>query len=101
MSYSIEALPKVNHLKRKLNPKLQRVINTEVDKILFEPYAGERKTGDLKGVFVHKFRYQELLFLIAYTIDEKAKVITIFAIGPHENFYRDLKRYLTSIRFFH
>lgn len=96
MNYSVESVPKVNRLKRKLTPNLQRTINAEVDKIAQDPYGGERKTGDLSNVFIHKFKHYTLQLLIGYTINEKERKITILAIGPHENFYRDLKRYLST-----
>jgi len=55
-----------------------------------------RLTGDLAGVRVHKFGHMGQLYLLAYETDEKAQVITIYAIGGRENFYRDLKAYLKS-----
>jgi len=37
-----------------------------------------------------------MLYLLAYEVDEGAKIIRIYAVGGHENFYRDLKQYLKS-----
>jgi len=36
------------------------------------------------------------LYLLAYEADEQAEVITIYAVGRRENFYRNLKTYLKS-----
>jgi len=52
---------------------------------------GEEKKGDLKGVFIHKFRFEKDLILLAYTWDAKTR--NLLMLGTHENFYRDLKKY--------
>ena len=55
----------------------------------------ESKKGDLKGFRVHKFSFKKHQFLIAYRFQEPD--IVFFMIGPHENFYRELKRYLREV----
>lgn len=55
------------------------------------PEIGEAKVGDLTGVRVYKFRLSNQLCLLAYRIlDENS--LKLLTFGPHENFYRDLKR---------
>lgn len=56
------------------------------------PRAGERKKGDLSDLWVHKFKSQGQLYLLGYTLDENVRLVFLEAIGPHENFNRDLKR---------
>lgn len=56
------------------------------------PDVGERKKGDLGELWVHKFRSQGQLYLLGYTREEAVRLIYLEALGPHENFYRDLKR---------
>ena len=56
------------------------------------PQLGERKKGDLANLFVYKFRSQNQLYLLGYTVDDGIRLIYLEAVGPHENFYRDLKR---------
>jgi len=56
------------------------------------PDVGERKKGDLAQLWVHKFRSQGQLYLLGYTRDDTVRLIYLEAMGPHENFYRDLKR---------
>ena len=56
------------------------------------PDVGERKKGDLAQLWVHKFRSQGQLYLLGYTREEEVRLIYLEALGPHENFYRDLKR---------
>ena len=67
------------------NPSYMRTQNSE-----------ETKTADLTGVRVHKFRLAGQLYLLAYWVDEAEETITLLALGGHENFYRDLKRYLKT-----
>lgn len=54
------------------------------------PEIGELKRGDLAGVYVHKFKSQNQLMLLAYEYDPKTRMLLL--LGSHENFYRDLKR---------
>ena len=56
------------------------------------PDMGERKKGDLGQLWVHKFRSQGQLYLLGYTREDTVRLIYLEALGPHENFYRDLKR---------
>ncbi len=63
---------------------------TEV--VAADPTVGERKKGDLAELFVYKFRSQNQLYLLGYTVDDEIRLVYLEAVGPHENFYRDLKR---------
>lgn len=56
------------------------------------PDIGERKKGDLAQLWVHKFRSQGQLYLLGYTREDELRLIYLEAMGPHENFYRDMKR---------
>jgi mRNA-degrading endonuclease RelE of RelBE toxin-antitoxin system len=94
MSYIPKAYPKFKRVKKKLPEPLRLEIDRQVDLICENPLLGEPKRGDLKGVRVHKFRYLREEYLLAYQVDHKAKAVILLAIGGHENFYRDLKRYL-------
>lgn len=51
------------------------------------------KKGDLKGVFVHKFNLQNQMYLLAYHLI-KEEILELIMLGPHGNYYRDLKTYL-------
>lgn len=77
---------------KKQNRAFQLVIEDEVERINEEPNIGEEKKGDLSGFKVHKFKFQKQEYLIAYKLQDKN--IVFYMIGAHENFYRDLKRYL-------
>ncbi|MDA8327537.1 MAG: type II toxin-antitoxin system RelE/ParE family toxin [Betaproteobacteria bacterium] len=79
----------------KATKKLHRPQKAELDDAVravgADPEIGEAKVGDLAGVRVYKFRLSNQLCLLAYRIlDTDSLKLLIF--GPHENFYRDLKR---------
>lgn len=63
-----------------------------VQTVAENPDVGERKKGDLGRLWVYKFRSQGQLYLLGYTREDTVRLIYLEALGPHENFYRDLKR---------
>ena len=81
-------------VKKQTRP-IQLAIEDEIEKIVRNPAVGETKTGDLQGFQVHKFKFQRQTLLIAYRSTESD--ILFYLIGTHENFYRELKRYLKEI----
>ena len=81
-------------VKKQTRP-LQLAIEDEIEKIALNPLIGETKKGDLQGFQVHKFNFQRQNLLIAYRVIESD--ILFYLIGSHENFYRELKRYLKEI----
>jgi hypothetical protein len=46
----------------------------------------------LAGLFVYKFRSHNQLYLLGYSVAEAIRLVYLEAVGPHENFYRDIKR---------
>ena len=76
---------------KKLHKQQKAALDEAVRTIVDQPETGETKVGDLAGVQVYKFRMGNLLCLLAYRVlDENA--LKLLMVGPHENFYRDLKR---------
>lgn len=68
------------------------MIDNEIKNIMKSPFAGEEKKGDLRGIYIHKFKIKTIQYLLSYrTINDGLELIMI---GPHENYYRDLKSYL-------
>ena len=77
---------------KKFNKKEKTALDNEIRKIVREPLVGTEKKGDLRGIFIHKFKIKNQLYLLSYrTVSDGLELITI---GPHENYYRDLKTYL-------
>lgn len=73
----------------------QLVIEDEAEKILKDPEIGEAKKGDLAGFRVHKFVFKKQKYLIALKV--KNNDIIFYMIDIHENFYRELKRYIREV----
>ena len=89
----MEALftPAFRRFVKKQSVPLQLTIQDEVDAIIADADIGEGKKGDLAGLRVHKFRFRRQEYLIAYKAGDENLLFVM--IGPHENFYRDLKNY--------
>ena len=76
--------------KKKLKKNQIKDLDIAVKEIIKNPEIGEQKIGDLQGIWVYKFRMVNQENLLAYSWDEKKRVLV--ALGVHENFYRDLKK---------
>jgi mRNA-degrading endonuclease RelE of RelBE toxin-antitoxin system len=76
---------------KKLHRQQKAALDEAVRTIAGQPEAGETKVGDLAGVQVYKFRMGNLLCLLAYRVLDE-NTLKLLMVGPHENFYRDLKR---------
>jgi len=72
--------------------KLQ--LDRVVKRILEDPVIGLEKKGDLRGIYVHKFKLKTTQYLLAYRIS--GENLEMIMIGPHQNYYRDLKKYIKS-----
>ncbi|MBT3309645.1 MAG: type II toxin-antitoxin system RelE/ParE family toxin [Gammaproteobacteria bacterium] len=75
---------------KKLHSNQCAAVNQAIKQVLKDPELGSGKSGDLAGVKVFKFDCVKQLYLLAYTAsDEK---LDLLSLGPHENFYKKLKR---------
>jgi len=79
---------------KKFNKNKKKILDKEIRKIITEPSIGQEKKGDLRGVYVHKFKIHTVQYLLAYRFAKDT--LELIMIGPHENYYRDLKSYLKS-----
>ena len=77
--------------KKLVNAALIADTDAAVATVADNPEVGERKKGDLAHLWVHKFRSQGQLYLLGYAREDAVRLIYLEALGPHENFYRDLK----------
>jgi mRNA-degrading endonuclease RelE of RelBE toxin-antitoxin system len=83
--------PTFERVVKKLHRQQKAALDEAVRTIASQPEVGETKVGDLAGVQVYKFRMGNLLCLLAYRVLDE-NTIKLLMVGPHENFYRDLKR---------
>lgn len=79
---------------KKISKKEKLSLDAEVNIIVNNPSIGVEKKGDLRGVFVHKFKVKTVLYLLSYRLKDENLELIMF--GPHENYYRDLKNYLKN-----
>lgn len=92
MTWQVQQMRRFARVYKKLtNATLIADTDTAVATVADDPDTGERKKGDLAQLWVHKFRSQGQLYLLGYTRDDEVRLIYLEALGPHENFYRDLK----------
>lgn len=76
---------------KKLHPRQKADLDDAVRAIAGDPGIGEAKVGDLAGIQVYKFRLGNQMSLLAYRILAE-DTVKLLMVGPHENFYRELKR---------
>ena len=76
---------------KKLHPNQKKALDRAVQVITATPAKGESKVGDLAGISIYKFKVNKMEWLLAYRIVSK-NLITLLVVGPHKNFYRNLKR---------
>lgn len=98
--------PPFTRFVKKAPKPLALAIDDEIDDICENPEIGTLKVGDLAGIRVHKFKFGRQEYLLAYRppTPEEAQSgasiellgIDFYQVGPHENFYTDLKKYLKS-----
>jgi len=79
---------------KRLHAQEKSALDGVIRKLAENPALGEAKRGDLQGVFVHKFKIAHQQYLLAYRIQHGD--LELIMVGPHENYYRDLKQYLQS-----
>ncbi len=79
---------------KKFTKQEKRSLDRQIQKIADNPVIGSEKRGDLRGVYVHKFKIKHTQYLLSYRFAEEN--LELIMIGPHENYYRDLKSYLKS-----
>jgi len=77
---------------KKLLKQEKEILDDEIRKIADNPLIGEEKKGDLRGIYVHKFKIKSLQYLLSYRMIKPD--MELIMIGPHENYYKDLKSYL-------
>ncbi len=77
---------------KNLHKQDKLALDIQVRKIIQNPSIGDEKKGDLKGIFVHKFKLGSTQYLMAYRFSNN--FLELIMLGSHENYYRDLKSYI-------
>ena len=79
---------------KKCGKQEKKALDKQILKIAENPPLGVEKKGDLRGVYVNKFRIRNTQYLLSYRF--VGTDLELIMIGPHENYYRDLKSYLKT-----
>jgi mRNA-degrading endonuclease RelE of RelBE toxin-antitoxin system len=79
---------------KRMHKREKEILDQEIRNIADNPSIGDEKKGDLRGIFIRKFKIKTVEYLLAYRM--VGADLELIMIGPHENYYRDLKNYLKS-----
>jgi mRNA-degrading endonuclease RelE of RelBE toxin-antitoxin system len=79
---------------KKFTKQEKKSLDKQILKIADNSVIASEKKGDLRGVYIHKFKIKHTQYLLSYRFAEEN--LELIMIGPHENYYRDLKSYLKS-----
>jgi len=96
--YELRFKPPAEKYMRKLREKgLVAAFRDALEAISEDPHnAGDAKTGDLTGIYCRDVYYNKTNYEIAYQIFElDEQLIVIILAGTRENFYQELKRYMS------
>lgn len=77
---------------KKLDKPQKLQLDDAIRAIIRQPFIGSQKKGDLREVYVHKFKIDKRQFLLAYRF--KPDTLELIMLGQHENYYRRLSAYL-------
>lgn len=77
---------------KKMHPNQKRALNDAICAIMTNPEIGDIKKGDLAGLRVYKYKVLSQQYLLGYRFEADQSVVILVAIGPHENFYQNVKR---------
>ena len=81
--------------KKKLHKQQIKDLDRAIKFIFSAPTLGDMKVGDLQGIRIYKFKSNSQQILLAYEVVEST--LFLYAFGSHENFYRELKKYLGGV----
>lgn len=90
--------PKAEKYFKKLKDKqLKKNYENAINRIRLNPDIGDKKTGDLAGLYAYNLYYSGTNYEIAYTVEIIARqTVVIILAGTRENFYEELKKYIFS-----
>lgn len=92
MTWSVLQTRRFARQYKKLHDNTAANVDAAIEQVAQNPELGDRKKGDLAALRVFKFHSAGQLYLLGYTLDEGVRLVYLESVGPHENFYRDLKR---------
>lgn len=89
--------PASKYLKKIKDKTLLRLYQQAIDEIREDHTVGKLKTGDLAGIYGYDIYYNKTNYELGYIVEYvDEKVIVVIMAGTRENFYEELKRYMSS-----
>ena len=84
------------YFKKLKDNQLKKTYKEAIFRIRTNPYIGDAKTGDLKGIRSFDIYHNKTNYELAYRISqlENGDMIIIIMAGTRENFYKELKQYI-------
>lgn len=84
------------YFKKLKDKRLKEAFKKAIFKIRIDPYVGNAKTGDLRGIYSIDIRHNKVNYELAYRITQLAngQIVVVIMAGTRENFYHELKRYM-------
>lgn len=87
--------PAKKYFKKLKDKQLKKLYLEALKEIQANPETGERKLGDLNGIYSYDIYYNRTNYELAYrVVHTNDTVIVVIMAGTRENFYNELKRYL-------
>lgn len=91
---SVLQTPSFKKSVKKLHKNQKKDLDDAIRELMKNPYLGEQKKGELSFLRVHKFKMVvKQLTLLGYSYEDGTVTLELMALGSHENFYRDVKRF--------
>ena len=91
MSWRIRQTRRFLRVYRKLHANQLPQVNRAIEAVAADPLLGHPKKGDLKHLRVYKFTCLGQQLLLGYSLETEVELVYLESLGPHENFYRDMK----------
>lgn len=89
--------PAATFLKKCKDKNLKSLYKEAIDKIKTDHTIGELKNEDLSGIYSYNIYYNKTNYELAYRVEYlENKIIIIIMAGTRENFYDELKRYMSK-----
>ena len=88
--------PASKYFKKLKDKQLKKKYENALVEIRHDPEVGERKTGDLAGIWGYDIYHNKVNFEIAYylTENDKGEVVVVIMAGTRENFWDAIKNYM-------
>lgn len=86
-----------NYIKKIKDKKLKKLFKEATEAIQSDYTIGEKKKGDLAGIYSYDIFYNKTNYELSYTVEEvDGKTIVVIMAGTRENFYLELKKYISA-----